>query len=316
MAIFRAGKRIGPFDIRMGFPRDKSMDNIDGDVRLRQHANTENTIGRFRSMMARAEGYARPARFAVKLFLPTNLKKMANAWGSGDDYEDQTTTIAHPNHRTMQQLATQMDQQINIHCHSITMPGHDLNTETITDSLLPREVVTGHGYKGKITASFYADKYLRERTYLELWQKLAANTLNHKVGYYNNYVGKMHIYQLGSLDGYGDRDVPTYGVECIDVYPETLSGINYEYSSKNQVVKVSVEFQYRMWHNLATDKITGIDFGASQQKLHPPVGQSGGFLGKLPPELRRAIGGVINQAKTQLPIGRLTKGKIFPPFTT
>ena len=71
MAIFRAGKRVGPFDIRVGFPRDKSLDNVDRDPRLKQRANTENTIGRFRAAMAKAEGYARPARFAVKLFLPS-----------------------------------------------------------------------------------------------------------------------------------------------------------------------------------------------------------------------------------------------------
>ena len=78
MAIFRAGKRVGPFDIRVGFPRDKSLDNVDRDPRLKQRANTENTIGRFRAAMAKAEGYARPARFAVKLFLPANLAKLAN----------------------------------------------------------------------------------------------------------------------------------------------------------------------------------------------------------------------------------------------
>ena len=317
MAIFRHGKRIGPFDIRMGFPRDKSLDNVDQDTRLRKHANTENTIGRFRATMARAEGYARQARFAVKIFLPPGLEKLAGIMKTvGDDYEDQVTSPAHPTHRTMQQLASQMDQQINIHCDSVTMPGHDLNTETVTDSLLPREVVTGHGYQGTFDATFYADKYLRERTYLELWQKLAANTLNHKVGYYKDYVGKMHIYQLGSLDGEGDRDVPTYGIECVDVYPETIAGLSYDYSRSSSIVKVIVQFQYRLWHNLATDKLAGVDFGASQQKLHPPVGDSGGFLGKLPPELRRAGRSIFNQAKTQLPIGRITKGKIFPPFTT
>ena len=68
MAIFRGGKRVGPFDIRVGFPRDKSMNNIDSDPRLRQYANTENTIGRFRAAMASAEGYARPARFAEEYF--------------------------------------------------------------------------------------------------------------------------------------------------------------------------------------------------------------------------------------------------------
>ena len=40
MAIFRAGKRVGPFDIRVGFPRDKSLDNVDRDPRLKQRANT------------------------------------------------------------------------------------------------------------------------------------------------------------------------------------------------------------------------------------------------------------------------------------
>ena len=76
MAIFRGGKRVGPFDIRLGFPRDKSLVNVDRDPRLQQRANTDNTVGRFRAAMAKAEGYARPARFAVRLFLPTNLSKL------------------------------------------------------------------------------------------------------------------------------------------------------------------------------------------------------------------------------------------------
>ena len=76
MAIFRAGKRVGAFDIRVGFPRDKSLDNVDRDPRLKQRANTENTIGRFRAAMGKAEGYARPARFAIKLFLPANLPQI------------------------------------------------------------------------------------------------------------------------------------------------------------------------------------------------------------------------------------------------
>jgi hypothetical protein len=123
----------------------------------------------------------------------------------------------------------------------------------------------------------------------------------------------MHIYQLGSLDGAGDRDYPTYGIEAIEVYPETLGTITYAYSQKNQMTKVSCEFEYRMWHNLATDKIGGMEFGVGEQTMHKVKGERG-FFDKLPPELRRVATGVINQAKTQLPIGRITKGKIFPPF--
>ena len=324
MAIFRAGKRIGPFDIRMGFPRDKSMDNIDGDVRLRQHANTENTIGRFRAMMARSEGYARPARFAVHIFPPANLKKMAadstvttkTLTKREGTIETQTTTPGHPDAIAMQQLFTQMGEQVNINCDSVVMPGHDLQTETIDHFGPTRDMVVGHAYAGTIKASFYADKYLRERHFLEMWQKLAVNNLTHRTNYYDDYVGKMQIFQLGSWDGAGDRDVPTYAIEATEVYPEQIGSINYNYASKNQLVRIDVEFQYRQWFNMTTDGIGDVEYTTrSQQTMHEVKSRKGGWFDRLPPELKRAGRSVINQAKTQLPIGRLTKGKIFPPFT-
>ena len=55
MAIFRAGKRLGPFDIRGGISRGDSKSSAyhktDKDPRFKQRANTENTIGRFRVML-------------------------------------------------------------------------------------------------------------------------------------------------------------------------------------------------------------------------------------------------------------------------
>ena len=38
MAILRGGKRIGGFDIRIGLPRDRSLDDVQSDPRLRQKA--------------------------------------------------------------------------------------------------------------------------------------------------------------------------------------------------------------------------------------------------------------------------------------
>ena len=46
MAILRGGKRIGGFDIRIGLPRDRSLDDVQSDPRLRQKAggNPETTM--------------------------------------------------------------------------------------------------------------------------------------------------------------------------------------------------------------------------------------------------------------------------------
>ena len=337
MAIFRHGVKIGPFDIRLGIPRDTSLDNVEQDVRLKKRANTQNTIGRFRAMMAKAEGYARQARFKVKIFPPRNLKKLAGLKemdvARTQSEGKATYNATHPGAITMQQLWSQMGEQLEMHCDSVSMPAHDLQSETITTFGPPRDLVTGHGFTGTIAATFYADKYLRERHFIEMWQKMAVNMVNHKAGYYDDYAsGKIQIFQLGSLDGLASGagaegragrgnytpapiDAPTYGIEATEVYPETLSAINYDYTGSNTLVKVTVGFQFKEWHNLATDSINGMEYGSSKQTLHDVKGIDGGLLGNLPPELRRIGRNVLNQAKTQLPIGRITKGKIFPPYT-
>ena len=314
MAIFRAGKRVGPFDIRVGFPRDKSLDRVDQDPRLRQQGNSENTIGRFRSMMAKSEGYARTTRFAIRLFLPTNLADIVSPQRNPNDNR---RTSEDPNAATMHQLSTEMGKQVNIHCDSVSMPGIDLQTQKIQYGSAPEyDLVQARAFTGQINASFYADKYLRERQFFEMWQKMAVNRITNKANYYDNYVGKMHIYQLGSLDGEGDRDIPTYGIEATEVYPQTISQIDYNYGG-NEIVKVNVRFNYKQWFNLTADHVAGMQFGKGTQTLHDIKGRSGidGFLDRLPPEIARTGRSIFNQAKQQLPIGRLTRGKIFPPFT-
>ena len=324
MAIFRAGKRVGPFDIRVGFPRDRSLDNVDRDPRLKQRANTENTIGRFRAAMAKAEGYARPARFAVKLFLPSNLSKMANLKDQSNmidtdprgQFSNMQPSAANPDHATLQDLASQMGTQMNIHCDSVSMPGKDLVTQKKQFGNEPEiDMVVGHAYSGTINASFYADKYLRERQFIELWMKMTHNNQTNEARYYDDYTGKMHIYQLGSFDGEGDRDVPTYGIEAIEVFPQTLSAVEYNYGSSNQLVKINVGFAYKQWYNLTTDHISGMTFGNSLQTIHDVKGADRGLFGRLPIELQRAGRDVFNSAKQQVPIGKLFKGKLFPPFT-
>ena len=323
MAIFRQGKRVGPFDIRAGISRgdlaESAYHKTDSDPRLRQPGTyKETTIGRFRALMGRAEGYARPARFAVRINLPTNLEALATERPEASFGVPQTT-IASQNEKavTMNQLVSQMGSQVNMHCDSISMPAHDLQSEEHLQYGIPSQIVTGHGFTGTIGASFYADKYLRERHFFEAWQKIAVGMKDHRVGYLKDYAGTIEIYQLGSNDQDGDTtDIPTYAIKAIECYPETVSAVEYSYGAASQIVKINVGFQYRQWYNMATDSIGSVDFGASSQTVHDVKRGSPGLFGFLPPDLRRTGREIVNNAKNQIPIGRIFKGKIFPPFTT
>jgi hypothetical protein len=269
--------------------------------------------------MGKSEGFARPARFAVRIILPSNIEKLA-ADGLDPDpvNQDQGFGIKDKVEQVSQrQMQNNDGSQVNIMCDSISMPAHDLQSEEHVTYGPPSQIVTCHGFTGTISASFYADKYLRERHFFESWQKMAVDMKTHRVGYLKDYAGKIQIFQLGSHDeGGADRDVPTYGVEAIECYPETVSAIEYSYGATNQIVKINVGFQYNQWFNMTTDAIGAVDFGASSQTVHQVKRGHAGPFGFLPPDLRRTGRELVNSARNRIPVGRIFKGKLFPPYTT
>ena len=319
MAIFRQGIKVGPFDLRAGISRgdfeSSAYHKTDKDKRLRQYSNPQSQMGRFRASMAAANGYARPNKFAVRIYPPTNLEsviKNSEADVAGASIASIGARTSRVSAKTMSDLSQTLGRQIDLHCDSINMPAHDLQAETITQFGPPREMVRGHGFNGTISASFYADTFLRERHFLEMWQKMAVNMTTHKAGYYNDYIGKMHIFQLSSDNV---QDHPSYGIEATEVYPETISAIEYNYAQSSTVVKINVQFQYKEWHNLAADTVGGVDFSGNRQVLPPIKSLDGGLFGKLPPELQRMARDNLGQATTVLnPIGKIFKGKLYPPF--
>jgi hypothetical protein len=335
MAIFRAGKRVGIFDIRGGISRgdykSSAYHKTDRDPRFKMRANTDNTIGRFRSAMNSAEGYARPARFAVRIFPPANLNALVSQANTSIAKEGQvyvSSDATKPIHdfdaspRYMNDLIQTYGRQVNIHCENVSMPGVTLDAQSIQRGSEPaRDQVVGHNYEGEIQATFYADKYLRERHFFEAWQKMAVSSVTHKANYYDNYVGKMHIYQIGD-DNIAQRDRPSYGIEAIEVYPKTIAAIEYGYGKSNEIVRVQVGFAYKQWYNMTTDPETNrmnntdLPFGTARQRDAEVKARNPGLFGMLPPDVRRTGREIFNQARVVgNPIGRILNGKIFPPFT-
>ena len=224
---------------------------------------TGGAINQFISSMSKSKGFARASQYEVRIQLPAALHNVQTNWG----------------------------KQLSLHCDSISMPGHDLKTQTQQYGSQPaREIVTAHGYEGVIQASFYLDVELHEKRIFEMWQELAAGTTFHKANYYDDYAKGtyLEIRQLSSAkavlavnfderssdlirggrkegyetEAYGHQnnievkqDIQvadcTYAIKAEEVYPATIGDIEYAYASSNQIVKVSVGFNYRSWRDIS-----------------------------------------------------------------
>jgi len=306
MAILRGGKRIGGFDIRLGLPRDRSLDDVQSDPRLRQKAggNPETTMGRFQAMVNEAEGFARKARFYVNFTLPKGVS------GETDEIQGFSTETQL---RAMNQ--DQNKRRVQAFCSEIAMPAREGAQKEIRHNGPVRKFVYDHTY-GDVTATFYTDKFMRERSFFEMWQKAAFSNSTHNFNYYNDYVAPLDIFALGSFASRDERDDITYGVRLFECYPKTISDVTFSHNA-NEIQTFTVTFSYRYWVNFFLDRAGSVDIGQPDFK-QPTVKRAGGIFGgllsKLPPEIRRAGRDVLNELRKKAPIGRITGGRVFPPF--
>src|SRR5210317_173085 len=314
MAILRGGRRIGNYDIRVGLPRDRSLDNVQGDARLRQRqGNPESTIGRFVANIAQGEGFARSTRYLVRIFTPNKLK-IDNIPSPGDTGGEGGSFTSGINSMGGQEIA----RNVGMMCDSVSMPSRNVASEAHQIYGTKREMPYAYTFPGTIDASFYGDKFLRQRAFFETWQKLIFNINTHNLNYYDEYTSEIDIYQLGQSTTGADRDRITYGVRLYEVYPKTIGSIEYSYGA-DDIVKVPITLAYRYWRNLTLDQIGNATIGSSfgkvpEIRLSNEFGVFGGILNKLPPELKRVGRDVINQTRRNLPTGRITGGRVFPPF--
>ena len=318
MAILRGGKRIGGFDIRIGLPRDRSLDNVENDPRLRQKAggNPETTMGRFQSYVNEGEGFARKARYYVEFQLPKGVTPSV-ALGDFDtvDTSDNEELQGFSSNGQNRSVQIANAKRVQAFCSAISMPDRDVQTKEIRHNGPARKFV--YDFKSAdITATFYADKFLRERSYFELWQQSAFSTKTFNYNYYDNYVSPINIFQLGNYASRQERDDVTYAVQLFDCYPKTIGPVSYSHDT-NTVQTFDVTFTFRYWINYFIDKAGAVEIGQSEFNS-PTVKRAGGVFGglisKLPPELRRAGRDVLNDLRRRAPIGRITGGRVFPPF--
>ena len=313
MAILRGGRRIGNYDIRVGLPRDRSLDNVNADERLARKpgGNSETTINRFIAQINQGEGVARPTRYLIVIQPPQTIKQISGGAAG------QTMSAEQGGANELESSETK--RNVGMMCNKVTMPSRDINTASHSMYGPRREMPYAYSFSGNIEATFYGDKFLRQRMFFENWQKKIMDIATHNMNWYDDYVGTMDIFQLGSFAAEQDRDRVTYAVRLYEVYPQTIGSIDYSYGATDSAVQIPITLNFRTWKNLTIDQVNGATVGKSfgdvpTIKASKEFGLFGGILNRLPPEIRRVGRDVLNTARRNLPIGRVTGGKVFPPF--
>ena len=348
MAIFRGGVKIFGSDVRIGIPRDRSLDNILFDPRFQdieggqkpENPNLSTTkpalINQMLQYIAQGEGLARSNRFYVSFRLPKNRVEL----GTEDEFAQfDSADFEAIDERGIEQkgfsggynraVQDKDGRRVNAFCKGITMPDRTMATESVINGPgAPYNIVTDHTY-GDITATFYADKYLRERQYFELWQKSAFNDRTNNYEFYDNYVSDIDIFQLGqfantagSSEDPSARDDVTHGVKLYDCFPTSIGAPTLAYDASG-VVEFTVTFKYRYWLNYFINQTADVALGDGgfdtsiandPGRLNPGGGLFGSLLSFLPSELRRAGSDGLGDVRRRIPIGDLTGGRVFPPF--
>ena len=155
---------------------------------------------------------------------------------------------------------TTASRAVSMRCESINLPGRNLNTLNDTNIYVPtREIVDGITYAEDITMTFQASSGLEERVFFEEWQALAFDERTWNVRYYNDYISTVDIYVL---DRQNQR---RFGIQLREVFPKTIGPTELSQSANNEIIKLTVNFSFRYWTTLDTDRAVslGVSDGTS-----------------------------------------------------
>ena len=228
--------------------------------------STSTSINNILSTFHTNEGYAQPNRYEVLIFPPA-------VPASGNQ---------NPSKKFISQVRGDAPE-ISLRCESVTLPGRNLSSTPDTNVHGPlREIVNNVNYADSVAMIFQASADLRERVFFEKWQYTAFNPDTWNVGYYNDYIGTVDIYLL---DKQGKRK---YGLKLEECFPKSIAQTDLSYASNNEIIKLTIDMNFRYWTTLDINQITSKEtvatdggHGGSQGSLAQHSGHNHGLHANL-----------------------------------
>jgi len=348
MSIISVGKKIGDLDIRLGIPPSKPQFSVrEANQRISANNATSNynsVYNVFRSGITQAGGFARPTQFLVTIDGP-NGNLFENITYDNLQNRDQAARLkksALLSNAIKKNLQIRMD----LFCSNVSLPGKSITDDVNETYYGPKRAIAKNVQFDEVTLEFYTSINFEERLFFEAWQNSIVDPISHNVGYYDDYatpcmititpLTKTFIAALSNFKPSGDpgRDrqelrqslgdtsgFSSYQVQMYEVWPKTIASTPLSYDAVNQIVKTSVTFTYRnyattAWNFLAKNSTEEYQTLNRMEYRTNTTAIQGSLLDSLPfgigSEIGRAGRQVYETIKKNLPIGRVTGGRVFP----
>ena len=349
MSLISIGKKIGDLDIRLGIPPSKPQFSVsetnDKINYINRTSNYNSVYNQFRTGLSQAGGLARPTQFMVSIDGPKGLLTQEPLAGYGVySEESQTNLDLAASSELAAQLQKSLALRLDLFCTDISIPTRTITDDTNDQYYGPsRSIANGIQYD-EITADFYTGTDFDERIFFEAWQNMIVNARNYNVGYYDDYAKNCSITItplkktfMAALANYNPSGSPetdrenlrkilgtsesSYQVQLFEVYPKSISATPFSHNAKDQILKTSVTFKYRYWMSTTSNPLRYKNLPSGDQGLRDEYRKNvanikGGFLESLPFGIGNILGSVGRQVyekvRRDLPIGRVTGGRVFP----
>ena len=348
MSLISIGKRIGDLDIRLGIPPSKpQFSTREANRRISANnasSNANSVFNVFRSGMTTAGGFARPSQFLVTIDGPKGML------ADHQLYTDLPARDVGARHKRSAALSyaikNSMKYRMDLFCSNVSLPGKTITDDVNETYYGPKRAIAKNVSFEEITLEYYTSINYDERMYFEAWQNSIVDPVTHNVGYYDDYakdcmititpLTKTFMAALSNFTPTGDqgRDrqqirqslgdtsgYSSYQVQMYEVWPKTIASTPLSYDAVNQIVKTSVTFTYRnyattAWNFLAGDRTSEYSRIDRNEYRTNTTAIQGNFLDNLPfgigNEIGRAGRQVYETLRKNLPIGRVTGGRVFP----
>jgi len=349
MSLISVGKKIGDLDIRLGIPPSKAQFSTrETNNRISANNATSNynsVYNVFRSGITQAGGFARPTQFLVTVDGPKGSVLGDTAIYNDMQSKNQAARLE-KSAKLSNAIKKNLQLRMDIFCSNVSIPGKTITDDVNETYYGPKRAMAKSVQYDEVTLEFYTSINYEERLFFEAWQNSIVDPISHNVGYYDDYatpcmititpLTKTFTAALANFQPSGDpgRDrqeirkslgdqsgFSSYQVQMYEVWPKTIAATPLSYDAVNQIVKTSVTFTYRnyattAWNFLAKDNTEEFNTLNRLEYRTNTTAIQGNLLDNLPfgigNEIGRAGRQVYETIKKNLPVGRVTGGRVFP----